>query len=163
MNPLKYTLIALLIGFIFACSTPPQYPPEPILKFESLSKDTLDRGVNDEDETIITLSFTDGDGDLSGLDTNNLFVIDTREGVSEGDFTIPDIPTPGTANGISGEIIFNLRTTCCKFPEPGLAGCDDELPGFLYDTVVYEVYVIDQAGNESNHVFVDPIYIRCFD
>lgn len=163
MNALKYTIIALGVGFIFACTTPPEFPIGPVLTFETLSKDTLDRGYDDEDATTVTLSFTDGDGDLSGLDTNNMFVIDTRTGFTEGNFTIPDIPPVGGGNGISGDIIFNLKTTCCNFPEPGLAGCEDVLPGFLYDTVVYEVYIIDQAGNESNKVQLNPIYIRCFD
>ncbi|MCR9288715.1 MAG: hypothetical protein NXI23_15170 [Bacteroidetes bacterium] len=163
MNALKYAIISLSIGIIFACSTPPEFPLEPVLTFESISKDTLNRGYDDEDQTEVIISFTDGDGDLSGLDTNNMFLIDTRTGFTEGNFTIPDIPPVGVSNGISGDIIFTLKTTCCNFPEPGLAGCEDVLQGFLYDTVVYEVYVIDQSGHESNHIFLDPIYIRCFD
>jgi len=163
MPSVKYAIFTLLVAFVFACTSPPDYPPEPVLSFQSLSKDTLNRGYDDEDHTVVTLSFTDGDGDISGLDTNNMFLIDTRTGFTEGNFTIPDIPKVGTANGISGDIIFNLKTTCCQFPDPGLAGCEDEMPGFLYDTVVYEVYLLDLAGHESNHILLPPIYIRCFD
>ena len=30
-----------------------------------------------------------------------------------------------------------------------------------FDTVVYEVYITDQAGNESNVITTDPVLIRC--
>ncbi len=162
---LKYTPILFILGSVIACSTPPEYPVEPYLEFIALSKDTLQEGYGNpgDDMTQVRLYFTDGDGDLSlsGQDTNNIILRDTRTDTIAEKFSIPDIPIVSTANGISGEIIFNLPTTCCIFPDPGLIPCVDEDFNYPYDTLVYEVHVFDKAGNESNRVLLDPIFIRC--
>lgn len=166
MKLLKYTPIIIILGFVIACSTPPEYPIEPYIEFIGFSKDTLqqDYGNPGDDFTEVRLFFTDGDGDLSLSieDTsNNIILRDLRTDTIAEKFSIPDIPLVSTANGISGEIIFSLPTTCCIYPTDGLIGCVDIDPTFPFDTLVYEIHIIDQAGHESNKVKMDPLFIRC--
>lgn len=163
-----YSLPVSIISFgaallLDSCATPPDYPIEPFIAYIGMSKDTLNRGAMQEDTTFVTISFTDGDGDIGAKDSLDLFVTDTRTGVVENQFQVPMVPKLGASNGIKGEITFRLFTTCCIFPpELGLDPCFDEDPSFKYDKVVYEIYLRDRAGHKSNAIYTDPVYIRCF-
>jgi hypothetical protein len=157
----KYSPLAFFIVLV-ACATPPDYPVEPYLEFIGVSKDTLKRGAMFEDSTFVTFSFTDGDGDIGHPDTLDLFVKDTRLGIIDNQYIIPEVPKLGNGNGIKGEITIRLFTTCCIFPTNlGLDPCKDETPSFPYDKVVYEIFLVDQAGHKSNTIQTTPIYIRC--
>jgi hypothetical protein len=162
------TVAALLL--IAACAQPPEYPIEPQLEFISMTKNSMRQGNGTEDTTLITLGFTDGDGDIGNFkegESNlvaDLFLRDLRfpEAIAE-QFTIPFVPELGTNNGISGEITFRLLTTCCIFPDwvtDASAPCQPSLQ-YPADTLVYEIYIMDRAGHESNSVFTDPIILRC--
>jgi hypothetical protein len=158
-------LLAPLAAFsmLYSCATPPNYPIEPYIEYLGMSKDTLRRGAMQEDTTFVTFSFTDGDGDIGNKDTIDLFVTDLRTGVTESQFRVPEVPELGASNGIKGEITFRLFTTCCIFPpDLGLDPCNGTSPQFRYDKVVYEFYLRDRAGHESNRVQTDTVYIRCF-
>jgi hypothetical protein len=52
---------------IAACAQPPEYPIEPQLEFISLSKTSMRQGNGTEDTTLVTLGFTDGDGDIGNF------------------------------------------------------------------------------------------------
>lgn len=170
---MKYigTILAatLLTILVFACTQPPEYPIEPVIEFVSLSKSEMLRGRGPEDTTFVTISFTDGDGDIGNFqqgsqnDTSDLFLKDLRTGATPEKFTIWQVPELGSGNGISGEITFQLLTTCCIFPpEFGVInGCDDVVPEYPVDTLIYEIYIVDRAGHESNRVQTDPIFLRC--
>ncbi|MBL7874214.1 MAG: hypothetical protein JNL53_01025 [Cyclobacteriaceae bacterium] len=67
-----------LIGFLFislglgACFTPPEFPLQPQIEFESIVFREYGSGFDAEaDSLILTLTFKDGDGDL-GLDPSEL-------------------------------------------------------------------------------------------
>lgn len=166
LTTFRYSFFALALGatiFLGSCASPPDYPIEPIIEYVGMSKDTLKRGAMQEDTTFITISFTDGDGDIGNKDTLDLFVTDVRTGVLENQFRVPLVPDLGASNGIKGEITFRLFTTCCIFPpELGLDPCNGEHPSFRYDKVIYEVYIRDRAGHKSNVIETNPVYIRCF-
>jgi len=158
-------LLSPLVGLALlqSCATPPEYPVEPIIEYMGISKDTLRRGAMQEDTTFVTFSFTDGDGDIGNKDSIDLFVTDSRTGVTESQYRVPAVPRLGASNGIKGQITFRLFTTCCIFPpDLGLDPCFGEAASFRYDKVVYEIYLRDRAGNESNRIKTEPIYIRCF-
>src|SRR5690606_32981380 len=99
-------------GFIFillalSYTKPPDYPDEPVITFQSLSKDTLLQSDLNSDSVFISFSYTDGDGDLgfSDRDTNqSVFLVDTRSGFIQDRFKLPQIPDQGTANGIFGTV-----------------------------------------------------------
>ena len=163
----RTAIFALL--FSGACTQPPEYPIEPVIKYERMTKTTLQQGDGTEDETWITFSFTDGDGDIGffkeGSTTveTDLFIRDLRLDAVTEKFTIPFVPELGSANGISGEVTFRLYTTCCIFPEwvSGQPAPCDVSPEYPVDTVRYELYIKDRAGHESNRIQTEPIFLLC--
>ena len=151
-------ILAVFIG----CSNPPDYPNEPVISFESISKDTLRQSDLNTDSLFVRISYTDGDGDLgfSSSDTNqSIFVTDVRTGFIQDRYKLPEIPDQGTANGIFGTITFLMYTTCCIFPQ-GIPPCSTPA-AYPVDTVQYEIYIIDQAGHVSNKIKTPPITLLC--
>ena len=147
-----------LMPFTF-CTTPPDYPIIPHIEFQSISKTTLQQGFGSEDSVYVTLSFTDGDGDLgssSSDPTLNLFTFNRLINQVADSFRIPFVPVQGTKNGISGTIQVRLLTTCCKSLEP----CKPSLTHPL-DTLIYDISIKDRAGHLSNIVSTPPILLRC--
>ena len=159
----KYLIfLAFAMALAVSCSDPPDYPDVPEIEYLGLSRDTLIQGDLNIDSTILHLSFTDGDGDL-GFDPDeseqSIFITDTRTGFVQDRFKIPKIPIQGSRNEIFGEIEVRIYTTCCIFP--------DQIPPcsapnqYPVDSVVYEVYIVDRAGNESNRILTEPIILLC--
>jgi len=124
----------------------------------------MPRGIA-SDSSLVTLTFTDGDGDIGNKDTiSDIFITDGRDGnITRG--KIPYVPELGASNGIKGKIFAVIDNSCCIFPPPDTLydGCYDVLPNHLYDKVIFSVYIKDRAGNQSNIVELPPIYFRCFE
>ena len=156
-----FILILFAFPFFIGCVDPPDFPVEPQIDFIGMSKDSMQQSVFQEDSIIISISYTDGDGDLGHNDTTrDAFFIDTRSGFLENAFILPFVPEEGAGNGISGEIAFKLYTTCCVYPNNVIPPC---VPSSQYpiDTLIFEVYIRDRAGHESNRIFTDPIILLC--
>ncbi|MGB3079494.1 MAG: hypothetical protein WBB31_10495, partial [Saprospiraceae bacterium] len=60
----KIGLLLLLSLAGWQCIDSQNFPDTPVIKFISLSKDSLNQGVFQEDSLIVKFSFTDGDGDI---------------------------------------------------------------------------------------------------
>lgn len=153
---------ACLVSLFITCVDAPNFGVAPEIQFVSISKDTLNQGVFQEDSLTVTFSFTDGDGDLgdeAASGESNVFFIDTRTDFQDNSFRIPFIPREGTANGIEGTVRISLFSTCCIFPN-GADPCtvNSEFP---FDSVQYKIYIQDRAGNMSNEILTDPIILRC--
>jgi hypothetical protein len=153
--------VLLLALMLAACTQPPDYPIEPVIEFEGMTKqgmvqDYLGLG----DSTTVTLRFTDGDGDLGDGSTQSVFLTDLRQPDADvTGYVLPLVPTEGSGNGISGKIRLRLYTTCCIYPD-GIPACQPN-PGHPTDTVVYRLYIKDRAGHESNHIELPPITLYC--
>lgn len=158
-KPLKIILLLLFCVIGLKCTKPPEYPKEPIIKFVGMSKTKLKQSSINADSLKVTFSFTDGDGDIGSNDSLALFVVDKRDGFVSSKYKIPFVAESGAANGISGEVEFVLFTTCCYFPD-GQAPCTSSL-SFPTDTVVYDIYMKDRAGNKSNVIQTLPIILDC--
>ncbi len=158
----RWAMPLAVIALFFGCVTPPEYPLEPIIEFVSMSKDTMPRGFA-SDSVLVTLSFTDGDGDIGRKDTiSDVFITDSRDSnLTKG--RIPFVPELGASNGIKGEISVVIDNSCCIFPNQLYDGCSEVLPSYPYDQVVYSIYIVDRKGNKSNTVALPPIYLRCFE
>ena len=154
----------LLLGFVVLqfCVKPPDYPNEPVITFESLSKDVMFQSTFGQDSVVITFSFTDGDGDLGFQDDDeeSIFIIDGRDSFQKPSYRIPYIEQQGAGNGISGEIGIVVPTTCCIYPPP-LPPCDTINAPQQLDTVFYWIQIKDRAGNLSNQIKTDPITLVC--
>ena len=66
----KIGLLLLLTIAGWQCLEAPNYPDEPFIEFLSLSKDTMDQGVFQEDSLIVRFRFEDGDGDIGRTDAD---------------------------------------------------------------------------------------------
>lgn len=159
--------IILVSTLFFSCLQPPDYPVEPVIEYIGVNKTSIQQGndASKQDDLIITLSFTDGDGDLSN-DENLIDVVltDNRDG-QKTPFSLPTIPEQGTGNGISGEIRLKVSNTpfnmCCIYDDKnGQDPCTDS-NAWPTDTFFYTVYILDRAGNESNRVDTEEIVLLC--
>lgn len=163
---LRHYFPILILVIIFSCIKPPDYPIEPVIGFERLSRNSMKQGSTNNDSIVVTISFTDGDGDLGHTDsTIDIFVKDTRiPDAAPVPFKMPFVPVQGVGNGISGEISILTYTTCCIYPEGTYIPCDiseQATTAYPVDTLIYEIYIMDRAGHESNRVLTDPILLQC--
>jgi hypothetical protein len=155
-------LVALLGGatLLQFCVKPPDYPDEPRIEFVSLSTTVMPQRALASDSVIITISYTDGDGDLGSTDGGSgVFLLDGRDEFPKPPFQIPAIEQQGTGNGISGEISVVVENTCCIFP--GLPPCDPNAAPQPYDTLFYYLYITDKAGHHSDTIRTPPILLIC--
>lgn len=146
------------------CVQPPNYPDEPVIEFQRLSKTTLMQTRFGVDSVVVTFSYTDGDGDLGFEDnTIDLFIEDGRDSFSKLPYRIPFVGTQGAGNGISGEISIRVPTTCCIYPvASGIPPCDtSNFAPQMFDTVFYRIQIQDRGGHLSNTIQTDPIRLQC--
>ena len=166
MNRLPILIAALLVSGFFiynACVKPPNYPDEPVIAFKSQSKNIMQQGKQGEDSMTITLTYTDGDGDLGfpGNDSEpSIFVKDGRDGFPRFQYKLPYVEPQGTGNGISGEISIVVPTACCIENSQGVVLSCDEVD-IDRDTLVYLLTIKDRAGHVSNEIQTNPIVLIC--
>ena len=155
---MKNVLIALLllsvIGFA-TCIRPPDYPIIPNIGFLRMSKNTMKQGDGSSDSLRLVLSFEDGDGDIGSNDSINVFLYDSRQPTGTPEIArMPFVPEQGAKNGISGEISLLVYTTCC------LPTCNSP-QNKAVDSLFFDVFIKDRAGNKSNVVRTPLIALRC--
>lgn len=157
-----YILFGVLIFFaatISSCITKPDFPLEPVIEFISMDDNQMVQNSFNTDSIRVTFSFTDGDGDLGDNDSLNIFIRDNRDQFIASKYRLPELPPEGAQRGIRGKITVTIYTTCCIFPD-GTPPCE---PSLVYptDTLRYEIYIRDRAGNVSNVIETDPIIVLC--
>ena len=159
MNWLKFTCF-LAISTLLACTKPPNYPVQPVIEFKSLSRNSLPQGNLNTDSLTITFTYTDGDGDLGDMNNQaSVYSTALRTGFEASTFSIPFVPVQGAGNGISGEISIQAFTACCIHPERNqICMPFDDYP---IDTLQFEIYIVDRAGNKSNTIVADPNFLIC--
>lgn len=139
MRRLLTAIIAVaMVAGMAGCKKEETISDKPEIKFVSMSPGTARKYV---DEVKVTISYTDGNGDLgeNTPDVKNLFCTDSRNNVTY-QFRINQL-APDDANIIiQGEISFNL-------PPQGFA--DDNNTS---ETATYSIYLKDRAGNISNTI-----------
>lgn len=135
---LRATFIVLAIGLLTGCKKEDSISNTPSVKYISI---TPNPAVKYQDEIVITIEYTDGDGDLgeNTADVKNLFVTDSRNNVTS-EFRIPQLAPDNSSIIIRGNLNINL-------PPQGFV--DDSNNS---ETVTYSIYVKDRAGNVSNTV-----------
>ncbi len=149
--------MAMVLG---SCMPKEKFPPQPSIKFESFEQTAS--------SAKLTISFTDGDGDI-GLDVgdnqppydadspyyHNLFLVyeELRDGewvqpdlLIENNFRIPRITPTGQNKTLQGEIAVDLFWPL-NDPNSG------------YDTTRFQVQLLDRALNESNLVYTENIIV----
>lgn len=160
---MKYYLpklgIAVWLVALVSCQKQPDYPIQPVIELETLSKLEMVQNAANIDSITIVLNYTDGDGDL-GTDGNeyNVFLKDSRTGL-ESFYRIPQLPQNGGSSGISGQIELINYTTCCIFTD-GQPPCTPST-STPTNTMYYTIYIKDRAGNISNEVITPEITLFC--
>ena len=124
----------------------------------------MKQGSINQDSVILTLYFTDGDGDF-GTDSKsndlNIFMKDLRSGNEFRSFKSPLIPIDGVGKSISGTLRIKIFTTCCVFPpDLGVFPCEST-PLVVTNELPLEIFIQDRAGNNSNIVMLDPLTLKC--
>ncbi len=104
------------------------------------------------DTAIMKFDFADGDADIANDPKSMVYVKDSRYDTGFQAYEFPSI------------------TSTIEDPNKGLIGTVYLLPiqptprdSVHYhkgDTLTYEVYITDRAGNQSNHLISAPFYLR---
>ena len=142
---MKKFLYILILIVLFSCKKEEEVSEIPIIDFVSISPTTAQEYT---DDIIITISYTDGDGDLgeNNPDIYNMFVEDNRNNIVYH-FRIPELSPSGSTITIEGNFNITINGT----------GITDESSSQKVD---YSIYVKDRAGNTSNKVTTSSITIQ---
>jgi len=140
-------VLAIILLSLFGCVRDVEsalFAKEPAISLVELSSTEL---IAFSDTLFIRFRYEDGDGDLGGQDgLSSLYVLDQR--LSEPDVFALEMLTPnGEALGITGEINVSLG------PYFKLGNAPEEV-------FAVELWIIDRAGNESNHILTDDLTVR---
>ncbi len=156
----KYILfIAACICLFNSCLQEPTFDIVPRIEFRSITKNTMAQASPGfQDSTLTTIYFEDGDGDLGG-DSLSIFIIDTRTNQVDIQFRFVEIPIEGVSSAISGTIAFPIFASCCIY-DTGQIPCTPSNP-LIEQEVIYDIFIKDRAGNESNRIQVPAISLVC--
>ncbi len=150
----QYIALSASLLFVFAsCSKAVKKDPVPFIVYTGLTPNKVASG-SAKDTVSIKFTLTDGDGDLSNGSTEDVFLKDSRSTTGEEiKLTMPVIPTDvvKTDEGIHAFVTVRVYAALFLVLRP------DRPNG---DTLTYEVYVKDRAGNKSNVIQTQPIYIQ---
>ena len=122
----------------------PVFDATPRIELIELSQNSL---LQFQDQLKIRIAYEDGDGDLGNLDAdvNSIFVKDSRLAAPDEYYLAPLAPEDASVS-IQGTLELKLSPTF-------LLGNGDR------ETVVYTIYLIDRAGNQSNIIETEEITI----
>jgi len=142
---MKKFLYILILIVLFSCKKEEVISDTPIIDFASISPTTAQEYT---DDIIITISYTDGDGDLgeNNPDIYNLFAEDNRNNIIYY-FRIPELSPSVSTITIEGNFNITINGT----------GITD---GTASQKVNYDIYIKDRAGNTSNKVTTSSITIQ---
>ena len=153
----KFICFSLLGLFFVSCIKRNQYPIVPHIEFVSFVP--IDDGTGIDNEGILTISYTDGDGDLGNLDekdsTTNYFIVyqEKQNGV---------YVTPEDTIGMFNASLPRFVPTDKKQPIDGTI--QRKLifnnPYSPYDTIRFECWLVDRATHKSNVVPTSEIVVK---
>jgi hypothetical protein len=156
----KISILLLISAVTFvSCYKTPEYPDIPTVKFENFEKPNTIFTLGETGNLI--LSFTDGDGDLgkaSNQDSSSRVYYRNQRDTTffkENYYVIPNIPSKGTTDAISGTIAIKLSEALFNSYEAYFL-----LKGISVDTFTYQVYVTDRANHVSNIITTPPIIVK---
>jgi len=142
MKVLNYITIVVLTGLLLqSCKEDVPVINDPIsdipaIEIISISPDVV---TEYQDSIVFTISYQDGNGDLGqpNPDSTSLFLVDTRIFTVE-DFYVPLLAPEGSEIAIQGELVITLDRTIVVDPDADI------------ETVQFQIFIRDRAGNYSN-------------
>lgn len=138
-----------------ACKPADPLSPIPSIAFVSMEPRTV-QAASSEDKVFLKFNFFDGDADLSvgsASTASDVFLIDSRDS-SVREMLLPNIEDAmrDPVNGMMGDATLTLEAAL-------LLPRNDSLHLATGDTLRYEVYIRDRAGNESNRFTTPDIFL----
>ena len=154
-----------VLASLSSCIQFQNFPVEPHIEFVSFNKIATTSGV--DNQGTLVLSFTDGDGDLGLYDNQTLPPYDTTsqyyynifikyfekqngeykeiELTPSNNGRFPNITPEGEKKGIKGNLAVDLYINN---------------PISSFDTIRYEVYIVDRALNHSDTITTSDIIVN---
>ncbi len=145
-------VILLFVGALFmAACEKNNLPKIPSIGLTYAGPDSMKVNVEDY---MIQFTIVDGDADISNAAPCGVYLKDSRfdTGFAWCQFPTIDPEALDPDKGLKGECIF--------LPFPGPEPRLDSLHMATGDTLSYEFYVKDNAGNESNHLKTGNVIVR---
>ena len=166
MKYLRFLPAIIFLALSFnACKKPDEFPLVPAIEFKTIytTRDAQGFDLN----VHVTVSFTDGDGDIgyhsreSGL---NDPIFDDPSSPYFNNFIVKTlILQNGIWNSIDTPVSARLPFLTPEGPNKGLRGeIDRELAlpiGLVQDTLRYEIFIYDRSLNKSNTVNTSAIIL----
>lgn len=159
-----FVFLFLIITLSF-CRKPEQFPIEPKIEFVSLTKIPTINGV--DDKGILTISFTDGDGDVGLSESDTLPPYDTSSVYYYNFFIDYFEKQNGTYTKVNLPFSINSR-----IPVLNSSGNTKPLKGTIemelfinnilspYDTIRFECSICDRALHMSNKIITSDLVIN---
>lgn len=149
----QITVLALA-ALMFGCARSTNSSKTPAITLNGVSPNEIRQGSQTE-EVILQLSVKDGDADLiTDGTTPSLYLKDLRFPTTQpGGYVLPQIDNIflNPEIGFEGNIVLPLPGTRFIFR--------DEDTARIKDTIQFEIYLKDKAGNISNTVTTPQIFI----
>ncbi len=106
------------------------------------------------DVDSIIFNIADGDADLGNNASSQIYWKDSRYDTG---FTATPFPAIDQSIEIAKK---GLTAVCTFYPVPQPTPRPDSLHQLLGDTLTYEFYIKDRAGNSSNHIITSKLIVR---
>ena len=134
----------LIISIVVCCNKNEDFSNIPQLTFQNLNPTSI---IEFDGPITFSIIYKDGDGDLgeNNPNINNLFLKDQRNDIIY-EYRIQELSPNGANIAITGSIDLVLNTTSIT----------DESNE---QEAIFDIYVIDRAGNQSNTISSDPLTI----
>lgn len=157
------TLLILILIVLASCQEKVEYPIEPSITYEGITY-LMDADSTLTGKVILSIGYTDGDGDLGLDDADTLYPFGPND-PHYYNLIIDYLRWDGT-HFVTDTINFNVRFKRLLFNNEvkAISGTIDNTIMLLNpfapdDTVKLKAHIIDRALHESNTIETDPI---CF-
>jgi hypothetical protein len=148
-----FALAVILVIACSSCKKSSNLSKIPSIAYIGISTDSVNSGSSTQ-KIDLTFNFTDGDGDLGNDPKSGVYDIYTTDSRDDSAYNyffpaqLPDVIEPG--KGIEGSCTITIDAAFLILRPDHPKG----------DTLHFDVYIRDKAGNTSNHITTSNIYIK---
>jgi hypothetical protein len=146
---MRYTFSIILLAVIFISCNKDKFTTAPQITFKETTPDTYKRNTvsTSSNFPVFKLTVTDTEGDLGqllGVDTSFVYVKNKKSTIIDS-FPFPNISSIASKK-FEAQFEVNAKQFLFSLSMP------------VKDTLIYEIFIKDFAGNKSNVVDSKPIY-----
>lgn len=137
-------LYVLVIAFTFSCKKEEGNDPLPTVSNTPTIElsNTSSTSINQFDDVLLSINYTDGDGDLGepNADTKSIFVTDSRDNTIVHEYHLQPLAPLDDAFAIQGTLVVTVENVILL----------DQAN--TSENVTFRIYIKDRAGNKSNTI-----------